>query len=133
MAPAVRELLAFAVKHGKGKDGLLFAPWPNARRGIAYACKKIGAPAVTFNDLRRTLATWLIEGGVSTYVVSKVLRHKSETMVHLVYGKPTDEAVGDLLERQSSGVSPVRVVYVSQAERSRSQRKGRPQNPQIPR
>jgi integrase len=62
VAPFARELLSFALTHGAGKDGLLVKPWGNARRGLERACKRIGAPRVTWNDLRRTLSTWLVEG-----------------------------------------------------------------------
>src|SRR5579883_707366 len=102
-----RGLLGYAVLHGAGAGGLLLKPWPNARRGLGRACARIGAPPVTWNDLRRTLATWLIEAGVSDYVVSKVLGHASTTMVHRVYGKPRTDAVGELLARQSAAIAPV--------------------------
>ena len=100
--------------------GLLVRPWPNARRGLACACKRVGAPAVTWNDLRRTLSTWLVEGGVSDTVVAKVLGHADTKMLHKVYGKPREEAVGELLARQTASLRPVRVLYVSPAEPSGS-------------
>lgn len=107
-----RSLLKLAVEHGRGKDGLLLLPWGNMLRALRRACARIGAPQVNRNDLRRTLSTWLIEGGVTDYVVSKVLGHKTPTMVHKVYGKPRTDAVGELLARQSAEIAPVRVVYV---------------------
>ena len=110
--PFARPLLEFAVRHGGGRDGRLLRPWPNTLRGLARACRRLDIPRVTPNDLRRTLSTWLIEGGASTYVVSKVLGHKSTRMVETVYGQPRAEAVGELLERQTTALAPVRVVYV---------------------
>ena len=101
--------------------GHLFTPWPNMRRALQRACKRVGAPRVTANDLRRTLATWLIEGGASTYAVSKVLGHSSTAMVERVYGRPREDAVADLLARQTRGIRPVRLVYVSPTERERTE------------
>lgn len=113
VAPFARPLLAFALERGGGKNGLLFRPWPNARRGLANACRAVGAPRVTWNDLRRTLSTWLIEGGVSDVVVANLLGHADTTMLHRVYGRPSDKAVGALLESQSIGMEAIRVVDVS--------------------
>jgi integrase len=77
-----------------------FAPWPNARRGLAAACVRAGVPEVTWNDLRRTFASLLVQGGVSPYVVSKLLRHTTTAMVDLVYGKQTGESLEALLAAQ---------------------------------
>jgi integrase-like protein len=120
VAPFARELLAFALAHGEGKDGLVVRPWGNARRGLARACERIGAPRVTWNDLRRTISTWLVEGGVSDTVIAKLLGHADTTMLHRVYGKPRDEAMGALLLRQSAALPRVRVVYVSPSESNRT-------------
>ncbi len=46
------------------------------------------------------------------------LGHADTTMLHRVYGKPRDEAMGALLARQSAGLPRVRLVYVSEAERA---------------
>ena len=109
VAAFARPLLAFSVQHGGAANGILFRPWPNMRRGLEHACKAIGAPRVTPNDLRRTLSTWLIEAGVSDVVVAKVLGHVDTTMVHRVYGRPRDEAVADLLEKQAARIPSVPV------------------------
>ena len=77
---------------------------------------------MTWNDLRRTLSPWLVEGGVSDTVIAKLLGHADTTMLHRVYGKPRDEAVSSLLARQTSGLPavrlPVRVAYVSPSDRA---------------
>ncbi|MGA2448598.1 MAG: tyrosine-type recombinase/integrase [Polyangiaceae bacterium] len=107
---------------GDGPEGLLVRPWENARRDLAKACEAINAPRVTWNDLRQTLSTWLVEGGVSDTAIAKLLGHADTTMLHRVYGKPRDEAVSSLLARQTSGLPPVRlpvrVVYVSPSDRA---------------
>ena len=42
--PFARELLAFAVAHGGGRDGFIMQPWKNDRRGLANACRRVRAP-----------------------------------------------------------------------------------------
>lgn len=110
-----RSLLAFALEHGAGKDGRVLRRWPNAYRGLRSACRRAGVPRVTWNDLRRTLSTWLLEGGASTYLVSKMLGHASTKMVEMVYGKPRTAALGRLLEEQVKALPAVQVVYASAA------------------
>ena len=102
-------LLDFAIEKGNGRffGDLLFNPWPNSHRDIAAACRRINAPEVTWNDLRRTMATWLLEGGVSTYLVSKMLGHTTTKMVETVYGKPRDEALGDLMAKQAGAIPAI--------------------------
>lgn len=110
--PFARPLLAFALEAKGGKSPLLFVRWTNYLRGLKRACRRAGVPRVTLNDLRRTLSTWLIEAGVSDYVVSKVLGHATTTMVQRVYGKPRADAVGELLARQTEALPAVPVAYV---------------------
>ena len=116
VAPFARALLGFAVERGAGKGGLLLQPWPNARRGLSRACSALGIPRVTFNDLRRTLSTWLVEGGVSNTVVARLLGHVDTRMLERVYGRPREEAIGELLVRQSAALQAVRVPYVSTSD-----------------
>lgn len=82
-----------------------FAPWPNARRGLDAACKRAGVPSVSWNDLRRTFASLLVQSGVSPYVVSKLLRHTTTAMTDLVYGRQDVGALETLLEGQIRGPS----------------------------
>lgn len=77
-----------------------FARWPNARRDLALACEKAGIPAVTWNDLRRTFASLLIQAGVEPHVVARLLRHKSTALVDKVYGRTTTDSLAKLLEAQ---------------------------------
>lgn len=80
-----------------------FAPWPNARRGLGKACKRAKCPRVTWNDLRRTFASLLVQAGVAPHLVAKLLRHKSTAMVDKVYGRQTAESLDDLIEQQIRG------------------------------
>lgn len=88
-----------------------FAPWGNARRDIHRACQLIRQeekkasgveptfPYVTWNDLRRTFASLLVQSGVFPHLVAKLLRHTSTAMVDKVYGRQTDDALAELVER----------------------------------
>src|ERR1043165_4879300 len=65
-------------------------------------------PRVTPNDLRRTFASWLIQGGVSNRIVADLLGHASTRMVDLVYGHLDDAtrraAIARLPSRCDAGV-----------------------------
>lgn len=77
-----------------------FRPWPNARRDLAVACKAAGVPVVTWNDLRRTFASLLVQAGVAPHLVAKLLRHKTTAMVDRVYGRQTTGSLADLIDVQ---------------------------------
>ncbi len=81
-------------------EPLPFAAWPNVRRDLAVACKSLGIPRVTWNDLRRTFASLLVQSGVAPHLVAKLLRHKTTTMVDRVYGRQTAESLAHLIEAQ---------------------------------
>ena len=67
--------------------GPIVQPWPNLGRDLPLACRLAGVPRVTANDLRRTFASWLLQAGVSNFVVARLLGHASTKMVDLVYGQ----------------------------------------------
>lgn len=90
----MRGLLASAV------PGLPFPAWPNARRDLAEACKRAKVPAVTWNDLRRTFASLLVQAGVAPHLVAKLLRHTTTAMVDRVYGRQTAESLEQLIAGQ---------------------------------
>lgn len=72
-------------------SGPVLARWSNVGRDLPAAATRAGIPfRVTPNDLRRTFASWLVQAGVSLYVVSRLLGHKSTRMVELVYGQLDD-------------------------------------------
>lgn len=96
--PAVfQRLLTDAIGATCVKAGPLFAPWQNARRDIIRACERAGVPAVTWNDLRRTFASLLVQGGASVDVVARLMGHATTQMVQKVYGKQTTESLRALL------------------------------------
>lgn len=79
--------LAARLKAERRHRGPILAPWGSVRHDLAVACRRVGAPVVTPNDLRRTFASWLVQAGVSSYVVAQLLGHSSSTMVERVYGR----------------------------------------------
>lgn len=85
---------AFWDTHGRGPR------WQAASHGIPYAAKRAGLPRTTPNDLRRTHASWLIQTGVDQGLVSRVLGHRDQTMVHRVYGQMTPKQLAVSVQRQ---------------------------------
>ncbi|HEY1814924.1 MAG TPA: site-specific integrase [Kofleriaceae bacterium] len=102
-------------------SGPVVDPWSNVTRDLEWAAKRAGLPTakqkLTPNDLRRTFASWLVQEGVSLYVVSRLLGHSSTRMVELVYGQLDDatliEAIGRLPGGCDAGV-PHELPHVAQ-------------------
>jgi hypothetical protein len=86
--------------------GLGFQPWGNCSRDLAAACRRIGIPRASMNDLRRSFASWHLHAGVSTYVVSRMLGHTSSTMVERVYGQQTADTLRKLVGEQLEAADP---------------------------
>ena len=82
-----RELLAFAVKHATGTEGLLFAPWLNMPRDLSLGCTKAKIDGLTFVDARRSFAHWLKDAGVRQEDLAVAMGHSSMRMLDLVYGR----------------------------------------------
>ncbi len=100
-----KDLLRYALKHGKGTNGLLFTPWTNAYRDFTEACKKAGVPVVSFNDLRRTHSTWMRNAGVSASNVGAMMGHTTGAMVERVYDARTPELVAKRIEAELRSVA----------------------------
>lgn len=75
-----------------------FLAWGNARRDMAAACASAEIPVVTWNDLRRTFASLLVQSGVAPHIVAKLLGHTTTAMVDRVYGKQTADSLDVLLQ-----------------------------------
>ncbi|GAC1597807.1 MAG: hypothetical protein NVS3B20_20360 [Polyangiales bacterium] len=105
-------LLERCLRDGDGKGGALFTEWmsSNTSRDIGKACEAVGVPRMSPNDIRRSLATWLVQAGAPTYLVAFMLGHKSSSMVEKVYGRMTAGAVGALLKK-----TPVQVKHNGEA------------------
>ncbi len=98
------DLYSFAQKHADGAGDKLFSPWTNMYRDTEAAAVRastddIKVPAATWNDLRRTCATWLVQAGVATNLVARILGHTTSIMVDRVYGIQTADSIGHLIER----------------------------------
>ncbi len=91
-----RPLLERALRDAEG-TAMLFYPWKGAARTIGQVCARLGIPRATPHDLRRTSATWLLQGGVAPNLIGKFLGHTTSAMVDRVYGKMTPEALGKLM------------------------------------
>jgi len=75
-----------------------FDPWTNARRDLEEACARAGVEPVTFNDLRRTFASLLVQEGVAPHLVGKLMGHTTSAMVERVYGRQSTEALARLID-----------------------------------
>lgn len=82
-----RWLLHFCLDHAKGVEGRLFEPWPNMRRDLANACRKIGVSPRSAVDLRHTFAHWWLLAGASHATVAQMLGQSSTRMLELTYGR----------------------------------------------
>jgi integrase len=81
---------------------------PKLRRKMFPGSKVVGS--VSANDLRRSLATWLLLRGVDTYLISKVLGHVDTKMLERVYGQIDASGVGTLIEARLAAPIPVRAL-----------------------
>jgi integrase/recombinase XerC len=92
--PDMRELFEWA--HAR-----LPLSWPRASKGLGEACRRAGIPHLSPKDLRRTAASMLVAGGANISLVSRFLRHSSDTMARKVYGHVRPEELRSLLIQQT--------------------------------
>lgn len=85
MIPLHAELLTVlrAMRKARGK---ILPSFNNLYREWERAAVKAGVERLSLNDCRRTFASWMVQGGVPLYDVSKLLGHGSIAMVQKVYG-----------------------------------------------
>ncbi len=67
---------------------------------LKRVCKRHGLPPITANDLRRTCATRLIEGGADPYSVTRITGHTNTKMLKEVYDRSRVDAAGEAIESQ---------------------------------
>jgi len=66
--------------------GPVLRPWANACTDLRAACKRVGIERVTPHTFRHTFGSWLVQAGVDTFVVGKLMGHKDSKMVERYYG-----------------------------------------------
>jgi integrase len=112
----MQPFVAFAAEH------LPFPEWTNARRDLEIACAAAGIPRVTWNDLRRTFASLLVQAGVAPHIVAKLLGHTTTAMVDRVYGRQTAESLAGLIEAQLATTPTVSQKKRTSAARRKTKR-----------
>ena len=60
--------------------------WANACTDLRAACKRAGIERVTPHTFRHTFGSWLVQAGVDTFVVGRLMGHKDSKMVERYYG-----------------------------------------------
>ena len=96
--PEAATLLQYALEHAEpGEGGKLFARWKSPNNALRRACVRAGIPHASFNDLRRTFATWLRAEGVSAELIAPAMGHTTTAMVQRVYGRLSASALAELL------------------------------------
>ena len=68
------------------RQGLVLRPWANACTDLRAACKRAGIERVTPHSFRHSFGSWLVQAGVSTFVVGQLMGHKDSKMVERYYG-----------------------------------------------
>jgi integrase len=69
------------------------------RHAFNRSTARLGWPHLSPNDIRRSVAHWLLEGGVPRDVVAAFMGHASTTMLDRVYGKLEAAEVGAAIAR----------------------------------
>lgn len=88
-------------------------------RGLPVLCKTAGIPALTPNDLRRTVATRLVESGVDAYTVSKITRHVTLGMLRRVYDRASVAATRALIDGPAKSTGTPKVHKPKKRRRSK--------------
>lgn len=86
-----------------------FGAWGSYGRDLPAAAKRAGLERLTANDLRRTCATWLRQGGVAPHLIAAVLRHRDSRMVERVYGRMPVESLAGAIGAAVGDREPVTV------------------------
>lgn len=97
-----RELLAFALREGRGQGDVLFRPWGKVCRDISVACARAKIDHCSPNDFRRTHGHWLRAAGVPPHLIALALGHATSAMAEQVYARPSAAVLSELLVRATS-------------------------------
>jgi integrase len=83
---------------GAERTGPVVGPWPNDCRDITAACKRAGITRCTPNDLRRTYASWLAQGGQSALTIARLLGHTTSHMAERVYARLSRDSLAQAVK-----------------------------------
>lgn len=73
--------------------------WAHMSKRLPERCEAAKIPALTPNDLRRTVATRLIESGIDAYTTAKITRHATLIMLKRVYDRSNTAATRALIDK----------------------------------
>jgi integrase len=104
--PTTAPLLHLALKYGRD-EGLLFEPWLNVRRDLRAVCRRVGIPAVSANESRRSTGRLLRDAGVEPHLIAEVLGHADSRTVEQMYGQLPPEQLRKLLLERMAKVAPL--------------------------
>ncbi len=96
---AITEAFARRAFDGIGPEALVAAGVSSVRHAFDRAAKRLGMAHVSPNDLRRSVAHWLLEAGVPRDVAAAFMGHGSTKMLDLVYGKLDAVEIGSAIAR----------------------------------
>ncbi|AEK58630.1 tyrosine-type recombinase/integrase [Acidithiobacillus caldus] len=105
---------------GPGRAGHLVEP----RKGWERILKRAGIEDLRLHDLRRSLASFQIDAGVSLAVIGKGLGHQNQATT-AVYARLAQEPVRDAMEKGAAAIlaaagvtNPAKVVPIRKGKRS---------------
>jgi integrase len=129
LSAAAREVLEDRAKVN-GKRGFVFPGPGNAghlvepKTGWKRILKRAGLEDLRLHDLRRSLASFQIDAGVSLAVIGKGLGHQSQATT-AIYGRLAQEPVRDAMEKGAAAIlaaagvkSPAEVLPIKKGKRS---------------
>lgn len=87
------------------KGGSLNQPW--SRTAVTHQWRKIryeaGCPDVQIRDIRRTAATWMVQGGENLMTIKEILNHSSVAITQ-VYARADSATQAAALDRHAKRV-----------------------------
>lgn len=100
--PSIRATVhSLAESASENKTALFPKKW-DAEQTLKWACKRLGIPKCSPNDLRRTFATWLAQAGAGEMAVARMMGHGSSQMVRQVYVRWGKESLTRTVETMPS-------------------------------
>ncbi len=101
----IHPVLEHVLKGSRQARGHIVGEWNNVRGTLRAACRRAKIDPVSPNDLRRTLASWLIQEGVDAHAVASILRN-SARMIEKVYGRHSQASLAAAINRIPGGKIP---------------------------